>query len=72
MSNMTSHPRRNQIKDWPAHLKQFRMRHGLTQKKLADLLAVSARVVQGWEFGDRSPPPYLKRALTQLDSDLSK
>lgn len=62
-----AHPNRNKVRDWPKHLREFRARHGLTQKKLADLLQVSARNVENWESGINTPPPYLRGALKDIE-----
>jgi transcriptional regulator with XRE-family HTH domain len=73
-----NHPHRARIKDWAYYVRRFRERHGLTQKQLADLLTsgqetrVRESTVQRWEYGDRKPPPYLKRALRDLARELSQ
>lgn len=67
---MGNHPNRSRIKDWPAHLRAFRVRHNLTQAQLADRLMVSARLVENWEADVNSPPAYLKIALQALEDRL--
>lgn len=62
-----NHPRRSIIKDWKKYLLEYRIRHNLTQKELADKLQISVRVVENWELGRNKPPAYLKKALTQLE-----
>lgn len=49
-----------------AEILRFRKRNGLWQRELADHLGVSLRAVQGWEVGERVPPPYLRLALEKL------
>jgi DNA-binding transcriptional regulator YiaG len=46
---------------------------GLTQAQLADLLSlpnrcVDVRTVRKWENAEREPPPYLYRALRDIES----
>ena len=60
---MTNHPSRGRVKDWPTYLKAFRSRHGLTQRRLADLLPTMLRNVENWEAKDSRPPDFLKAAL---------
>jgi len=67
-----NHPRRSIIKDWPRYLKEYRTRHHLTQKALADKLQVSVRVVENWELGRNKPAAYLKKALTELETKCEK
>jgi transcriptional regulator with XRE-family HTH domain len=73
-----NHPNRTHIKEWPAHIKRFRQRHSLTQKQLAELLTsgqkppVRESTIQRWEYGTRTPPPDLKRALQDLARELSQ
>lgn len=63
---MANHPRRSIIKNWPKFLKDFRAKHKLTQKELADRLQVSCRLVENWEGAINMPPPYLRKALDEL------
>jgi len=71
-----NHPHRVRIKDWGSYIRRFRERHGLTQKQLADLLTsgqetpVRESTIQRWEYGDRTPPPYLKLALRDIARQL--
>jgi DNA-binding transcriptional regulator YiaG len=67
---MTSRPNRGNVKDSPAYIKTFRKRHGLPQVQLAGKLHVEETTVQRWEAGDRTPAPYLKRALRDLAREL--
>lgn len=68
---MTSnHPNRSKIANWPKFLKDFRARHKMTQKQLANMLQISLRNIENWEIGISNPPAYLKKALTQLATDI--
>ena len=42
-------------KDFAKQLQEFRKRARLTQKNLADLIKVSLKTVQRWEWGERTP-----------------
>lgn len=64
---MTNHPNRQKVRDWPKFLKEFRARHGFTQKSLADKLMISYRVLENWEQGNSTPPPYLSSALKSVE-----
>jgi DNA-binding transcriptional regulator YiaG len=55
------------VTDWPTTLREFRARHGLTQKQLAERFGTSLRAVQGWEGGEAQPPDFLLLALKWLD-----
>ena len=39
----------------PEQLKAIRLKHGLSRKKLGEICGVSARTVESWEQGLRSP-----------------
>lgn len=60
---MTNHPNRCLPFDWPAYLRAFRSRAGLSQVALANALGISRRNVEDWERGESKPPVYLRRAL---------
>lgn len=48
-------------------LRAARMAASLTQKRAAALIGVPLRTYQNWEYGVRTPPPYiLKMALEIL------
>ena len=66
--HMANHPRRSIIKDCPKYLKDFRRKHKLSQKSLADKLQISVRVVENWEAGINKPAAFLKRALRDLEN----
>jgi ribosome-binding protein aMBF1 (putative translation factor) len=63
-------PNRSKVTDWSRYIKTFRARHGLSQVRLAAKLAVEETTIQRWEAGERVPPPYLKRALRDLEQEL--
>lgn len=68
---MSNHPNRSKINNWPKYLKAFRKEYNLTQKRLADRLQISSRTVENWEMGINPPPPYLEKALRQLECELN-
>jgi len=51
-------------------IKQFRTKHQLSQRQLADLLKVNYRTVSRWENGDREPHPSVFELLKRLDVEL--
>lgn len=65
-----AHPNRARIKKWSEHLCAFRDKYDLTQNALADYLEISLRTYQNFEYGVTIPPPYLKRALRDLETTL--
>lgn len=67
---MTNHPRRGMVKKWKPYLQTFRAKHGITVERLADLLMIPARTVESWEYEERTPPPYLKLALMEVERRL--
>jgi transcriptional regulator with XRE-family HTH domain len=73
-----NHPHRARIKDWASYVRRFRERHHLTQAALAELLTagqttpVRESTIQRWEYGDRTPPPYLKLALAFIATKLQR
>lgn len=66
---MKNHPNRNKIKNWPKFLKEFRLTRDLSQVELADLLQISVRNIENWEEGVSIPPPYLVKALNNLNGE---
>lgn len=56
------------------NLKQWRTARSLSQAQLAELLPVKLRTLEEWEAarGKGQPPPYLWRALRDLDRELLK
>lgn len=52
-------------------LKNFRQRHSLTQEALAKLLPVDLQSIVDLENGTQEPPRLLKRALHDLDHELT-
>lgn len=60
----------------PSEVLHWRKNQNLTQQQMADLLGVSVRAIQSWETpmnqtAHRDPPPYLHRALRDLERELS-
>jgi transcriptional regulator with XRE-family HTH domain len=53
-------------------LKTWRRHHGLTQRKLAELLGVSSMAVAFWEWGKRRTPSLLPLALEALEHRMKK
>jgi len=53
-------------------LLNWRKRHGLTQKELANLLGVRNMTIYRWECGMRSISPYLHLALEALENRMQK
>jgi DNA-binding XRE family transcriptional regulator len=51
---------------WSALIKRYRMRHGLTQGRMASLVGVSQRTVSRWERGEDSPNFECQRRLRDL------
>ena len=56
---------------WNAKLSAFRKKHNLTVDELARLLPAKTQLVADWENGKQQPPLFLKRALRELDQELS-
>lgn len=44
-------------------IKSERLRLGLTQQQLADLLGIPFRTIQNWEGGQRKCPDYVERLI---------
>ena len=53
--------------DYPARIKQFRARLGLTQAELATRLGVSFATVNRWENGQTKPSPLSWKQLLGMD-----
>ena len=53
--------------DYPAHIKQYRARLGLTQVELAARLGVSFATVNRWENGQTKPSPLSWQQLLRMD-----
>lgn len=49
--------------------KWFR-RLGLPEKELARRLEITQPTINRWTTGQRTPPPYLRRALEHLEAEL--
>jgi transcriptional regulator with XRE-family HTH domain len=52
--------------DWSEILKRYRLRHGLTQARLAAVVGVSQRTISRWERGDDRPSITLQKQLRDL------
>jgi transcriptional regulator with XRE-family HTH domain len=50
-------------------LRRWREQEDLTQEQLAALLEVAPNTVSRWELGERKIPPFLERALKQIESE---
>ena len=48
-------------------LKEWRIKHNLTQMELAELLSVTRETIARWETGMRKIPPFLRLALVGLE-----
>lgn len=53
-------------------IKQFRHKHKLSQRKLAELLEVGIRTVQRWEYGERKPHQMTLQLIEKLDDELTE
>jgi DNA-binding transcriptional regulator YiaG len=72
MQSLTDRVPREKPSEWISILRAFRKTHCLTQENLAALLpTTSKRNVQDWEQGIHKPPQYLKRAIRDLERQLS-
>lgn len=52
--------------DWSALIKRYRLRHGLSQGRLAAVVGVSQRTISRWERGDDRPSLAWQRHLRDL------
>jgi DNA-binding XRE family transcriptional regulator len=52
--------------DWRALIKRYRVRHGLTQGRMAAIVGVSQRTISRWERGDDTPSLEWQRHLRDL------
>ena len=52
--------------DWGELVKRTRLRHGLTQGRMATVIGVSQRTVSRWERGDDKPSLDLQRKLRDM------
>jgi len=50
-------------------LKAYRVTHGLSQKKLGNLLGVNPSTISAWESGESNPSPKTMETLTKLLND---
>jgi DNA-binding XRE family transcriptional regulator len=52
--------------DWSGLIKRYRLRHGLTQGRMASVVGVSQRTVSRWERGEDTPNLALQMRLRDL------
>jgi transcriptional regulator with XRE-family HTH domain len=52
--------------DWSERVKRYRLRHGLTQERLAAVLGVAQRTISRWERGQDRPSLEQQRQLRDL------
>lgn len=52
--------------DWSIVVKRYRIRHGLTQRRLGEMLGVSQRTVSRWERGEDRPNLILQKLMRDL------
>lgn len=73
---MPNHPNRSWRNRWendPAGFcREYRKRHNLTQKRLAELLNIHVRRIENLEQGEVSPDALLPRALRDLERELKR
>lgn len=55
--------------NWTEIVKRYRVRHGLSQAEMADVMQVSQRTISRWERGDDSPGIQFKKRLRDLALD---
>src|SRR5580765_7462121 len=55
-----------------SELRAWRKAHRLSQGKLGELLGVTWVTVQRWETGVYKPPPFLHRALRDVERELEQ
>lgn len=53
-------------------IKSERIRLGLTQHQLADLLGIPFRTIQNWETGQRKCPDYVERLILEKMGSLEE
>ena len=54
------------IRELPEKLKQLRIKHGLSQKQVAERLGLSPSIVSGYETGERTPSTEVLLSLSYL------
>jgi DNA-binding XRE family transcriptional regulator len=52
--------------NWSALIKRYRLRHGVTQERMAAVFGVSQRTISRWERGDDTPSLEWQRHLRDL------
>lgn len=53
----------------PEQIKAFRLRMGMTQEKLAELLGVRHATLNRWEKGHAKPSPLALKRLEEYDTE---
>lgn len=48
------------------NIKELRIRHGLTQKRLSEITGIPERTIQNWEGGQRKCPEYVENMVAGL------
>lgn len=54
------------IRELPEKLKKLRIKHGLSQKQVAERLDLSPSIVSGYETGERTPSTEVLLSLSYL------
>ena len=44
-------------------IKEERLKAGLTQQQMSDLMLIPKRTIENWEAGSRQCPPYVERLI---------
>lgn len=52
--------------DWPSFVRRYRLRHGLSQVHLAELMGVAQRTISRWERGEDRPSIAQQKRLRDL------
>ena len=56
----------------PTQIREARRVLGLSQARFAQALPVAKRTLEDWERGIAKPPPYLARAIRDLQREQAK
>lgn len=48
------------------NIKEARIKHGLTQKRLSEITGIPERTIQNWEGGQRKCPEYVENMVAGL------
>ena len=52
--------------DWKTFVRRYRLRHGLSQARMADVMGVAQRTISRWERGEDSPSAVQQKRLRDL------